>query len=130
MVTGDAAHPGRRVEQRRCAGARLLRAVDHREHHALGPEVECPARADALRRRDAHEPVDARRPRAEQLSGQGVLAAGAVLEVDEHPVEAGAPASLGRYGAAEAEERADERLAGREPLAHGGTDDDGHDAAA
>ena len=74
--------------------------------------------------------MDAGRPRAEQLRGQRLLAAGAVLEVDEHPVDAGAPARLGGDGAAEAEERADERLPGGEPLAHGGTDDDRHDAAA
>ena len=130
VIAGDAARPGRRMQQRRRAGARAAGAVDHGEHHALGPEVERPARADALRRRDPHEPVDAGRPRAEQLPGQLLLAAGAMLQVDEHPVEPGVSARLGGNAAAEAEERAHQRLPGREPLAHGGTDHNGHDAGA
>ena len=54
-----------------------------------------------------------------QLRERGLLAGGSVLEVDEHPVEAGQAARLGGRRRAEHEEGADERLARRETLAHG-----------
>ena len=55
----------------------------------------------------------------EQLADEVVLA-GAMLEVDEQPVEAGQRARLGGERGAEVEERAQRRLARPQPLAQRG----------
>jgi hypothetical protein len=83
-------------------------AVDARDHHAGGAEVEHPAELLARRGGDADERRHARRL---QLAERRVAAARPVLEVEHEPVEAGPGGDLRRQRGAEVEERAEQLLA-------------------
>ena len=75
------AHPGQRLGD---LGGRL----EARDHQPVGAEVERPADAQALGRRDAHHGGRRRALDRQQLGVEVGLGAHAVLEVDEGPVEA------------------------------------------
>jgi hypothetical protein len=70
--------------------------VQAREHDARRARVERAPGADPLGGLGAHDHRHVVRGRGEQLADERVLAAGAVLEVDQQPVEAGQRARLGR----------------------------------
>jgi hypothetical protein len=99
-------------------GLHLLDRVHAREHHAGGPGVECPPGADPLVRLDSHQRRHAVSGGGQQLADERVLA-GAVLEIDQQPVEAGERAGFGRERRAEVEERPERRFAGPESVAQG-----------
>ena len=100
--------------------AGLFLGVETREHHAGRAGVEHPPGPDAFRALDAHDHRHVVRGGGQQLTDERVLAAGAVLEVEQQPVEAGQRAGLRRQGRAEVEERAEGDLAGAETAAQRG----------
>ena len=111
---GEPAPAVRRVAQERDRLAGLLGQVHPRDHDPVRAEVERPADPQPLaglrpdeggRRRRAHRVEDGQQVR---------FGAGAVLEVEDQPVEAGPGHELGRDGRAEPGEGAVQRLAGGE----------------
>ena len=93
---------------------RLRDRLDPRHEHAAGAEVERPADPRSPRLLDANEDRRGAAAGGEQLGECLGLAARAVLEVDDEPVEAGDGEDLDRQGAPEARERAEQRLAGED----------------
>ncbi len=113
----DAALPGRLRPQPADDPMGLIGRVHLRDHDAGRSQVQGAADSDALACLDAHQ----RRGRGESGSheqGQEVrLTGGAVLEVDEHPVEARPTGDLDEERGRPEDERAEEGLPGQDSAA-------------
>ena len=109
VVGGDPAIAGRRVAQMGQRGLHLCGAVQPGQHDASGPGVQRPSDADPFRRLDADESGDAVAARGRDHVADLLFPAGAVLEVEQHPVEPGRRAHLGADRGGHADERAERR---------------------
>ena len=112
---GEAAGAVGRVAHERDRLARLLRQVHPRDHDPVRTEVEGTTDAQPLARLRPDKGGGRCRAHRVEVGQQVGFGAGAVLEVDDQPVEAGAGHDLGRHRRSEAGERAVQRLPGSEP---------------
>ncbi len=115
VVRGHPAVAVGRVAQVPDGVRRVGRAVDAGKHHAHGAEVEQPAGADAGGRLGPHQGGDTVRRSGRDDAEDLLLPAGAVLEVEQHPVDAAGRTDLRGDRGGGAEERAEGRLAAAQP---------------
>ena len=101
-----------RVAHERDRLAGLLGRVHPGDHDPVRAEVERPADPQPLAGLGPDEGGGRRRAHRVEVGQQVGLGAGAVLEVDDQPVEAGAGHDLGRHRRAEPGEGAVQGLAG------------------
>ena len=97
VVGGHAPVPGWRVAQVPDRLGDLVRGVEAGQHDARGPAVQDPSHPDAGRGFDPDHGGHAVAPGGRHDVADLLLAAGPVLEVEQHPVHPGRGADLGGH---------------------------------